>query len=724
MLKRSILIASLIVFSASAHVTFATDRADELRKEMWQTADKDFHVREIPSKWLQKSAVIIAKLHRFEYKKPPVLAMLYDRQYNHYRIKLLDKNAVNKYSELSYPGNQVLYGSTFQVYVGFKVVKPDGKEFIVDLKSAVKMERKGPNGNETYYKIAIPNVEPGDIIDYYVCQENEQHITSPIVFFDPFIYNLPQEYPLMKQKLQFRIQRKCYINLRSLNGAPQLKMVDDEANDEQYYSLEDADREGIADVKWLYANRDVPTIKFRASFASGPPKFRENTFLGKQGEVKSKVLPEEIVDFTNQVPAFYSPSEVSKYLSKNFKGVKDPFTLSIEAYNYVRNDMLDASQLRQLNGDDDFGYTERYFLGMFTSILSNKKIPHDIIVCVRRDISSLDDVVLENELDFLVRVKKGNEFLYLSNPDIHRTAGTIPSLHQNTDAYAIDGLLSASKRVAKKITLPSNTASDNSIKTTVTLKTTDMTTMNMSVNKVYKGINKLQAQHEFLDVFDAIEEDKTKKYPEVDIKDLSITNRDAKKYDAAKDSYLKNKEKNRLEAAKKSFEGDYPFAIKELTNLKVLQTGRYLENPDLSLSFDMSSDDLIKKTGSNYLVDIGKIIEGQIKIEADETERPFSVYFDFPKAFSYQIVFEIPKGYQVQGLDKLNQKVETAAGGFVSSAKEENGKVIIETYKHYDKYTLPKEQWPSIISFLNAAESFTGQKILLKKKTDGIGKIN
>ncbi|MBT1704733.1 DUF3857 domain-containing protein [Chryseosolibacter indicus] len=720
MLKRSISIIAIIVIAFNAFITNAADRAEELRKEMWKTSDKDFHVKEVPQKWLNKSAVIIAKLHRFEYRKLPVLSILQDKQYNHFRIMLLDKNAVNKYSELSYPASG---GSTY-VYTGFKVIKPSGKEIIVDEKSAVKMERKGGDGKVAYYKIAVPNLEPGDIIDYYICQESEQKVYSPVYFFDPFIYNLPQEYPLMKQKLQFKIQRKCYINLRSVNGAPELKMVDDKENDEQYYSLEDGDREGIADIKWLYPNRDVPTIKFRASFAMGSERHRENTFLGEQGKVKNKAGSEEIVDFVNVVPYEYPTKSVSKYVKKNFKRVKDPFIVSTEAYNYLRNDMLDVSQVRLLNDDDEFEYSKREFLSMFTSFLKNKKIPHDIVICVRRDISSLDDVVLENELDYLVRVKKGNDFLYFANPDIFRTAGSIPSLYQGTDAYVIDGLLSSSKRVAKRITLPSTVADDNSVKTTLTLKTTDMTNVIMAVNTVFKGVSKLNAQPQFLDIFDAIEEDKSRKYPEVDIKTVVYTNKEYKKYQAAGESYLKDKEKNRLESLKKSLEREYGFSIKDLSNLKILQTGRYEDKPELITSFDFSTDQLIKKTGPNYIIDIGKLIEQQTKIEAEENQRAFGVYFDYPRSFRYQIVFEVPAGYQVQGLEKLNQKVENSTGGFVSTVKEEGGKVIIETYKHYEKYIVSKDQWPSIVSFLNAANDFTEQKILLKKKTDSLGKVN
>jgi hypothetical protein len=164
-------LTTLLFFTITS--TKAVERADEIRAEMWNAADKKFQVLEVPKKWVGKSAVIIAQLNRYEYRKPVILNLLRYNEYNHYRIKLNDKNAVNKYSEMSYYNNRYdnATGESIKVYVGFKVVKPNGKETIVDLAQAVKMENKGSGQNQSYNKLAIPNLEVGDIIDYYVCEE-------------------------------------------------------------------------------------------------------------------------------------------------------------------------------------------------------------------------------------------------------------------------------------------------------------------------------------------------------------------------------------------------------------------------------------------------------------------------------------------------------------------------------------------------------------------------
>jgi hypothetical protein len=188
-----------------------------------------------------------------------------------------------------------------------------------------------------------------------------------------------------------------------------------------------------------------------------------------------------------------------------------------------------------------------------------------------------------------------------------------------------------------------------------------------------------------------------------------------KKYAAMKDSYMKQRPTNQTERLKYFLENNYDFKCKEPANLKIEKTGRFDDSPVFTYSFTFETEELAKKTGPNYLLDIGKLIERQTKIDEKELKRDNNVYLDYPRSFKNKIIVTVPSGYSVQGLDKLNQKVESKWGGFTSTAKMDGGKLVIETYKHYDVNFVPKEEWNSLIKFLNAAHSFTEQKVLLKK---------
>ncbi|HEY5745872.1 MAG TPA: hypothetical protein VIU12_07335 [Chryseolinea sp.] len=172
----------------------------------------------------------------------------------------------------------------------------------------------------------------------------------------------------------------------------------------------------------------------------------------------------------------------------------------------------------------------------------------------------------------------------------------------------------------------------------------------------------------------------------------------------------------KTDALKDILKDDYEFEVKDAANLTITELGRSDKAPAMMYSYSFKSGDLVKKTGPNYLIDIGKLIEGQVSIESEALKRDQNVYFPNARSFRHVITLEIPADYQVQGLDKLATRVENANGGFVSTVKEEQGKVIIETYKHYDVMYAPKTEWSNIVAFINAAHNFTQQKILLRKK--------
>ena len=54
--------------------------------------------------------------------------------------------------------------------------------------------------------------------------------------------------------------------------------------------------------------------------------------------------------------------------------------------------------------------SEIEFIKAINTELKSKKIPHDIVIGMRRHISTIDDVIMENELDWLIRIRKERNF--------------------------------------------------------------------------------------------------------------------------------------------------------------------------------------------------------------------------------------------------------------------------------------------------------------------------
>jgi hypothetical protein len=716
---RSIFLIAFTSFFIS-FLAKSSDRSEEIRERMWGGNDGAFSQIETPDKWSDESAIVIAQFNRFEYKKPAVINELYANRYFHNRLKINDKSALNEYTEIKFLSNQ---GRRLTVYAGFKVIKKDGREILIDPADAVEMEQVEGGEKRAYKKLAIPNLEVGDIIDYYICEDRVIPLTSKIYYFSPVQFHLPQEYPVMHQKLEFNVQRRCFISLRSMNGAPELKMEYDEANEEQNYTLVDEDREAVKDVRWFYPYRELPTIKFRAAYASGKAIRQNDVLLGEPGVVKKEVSEQEISDFVSYLIAnsYNDPALILKHVKKNVDKNAGNFEKAKAGYYYHRNYQLQWDEVTTIADKEQWDQNLAYvrdntvrFLDRFSGFLATSDIPYEIVIVTPRDGSSLDNVLLENELKYLMRVKQGDEYLYLSEIDNFTIPGEISSEYQGAEAYVVDGLADFKDWKLKKIDLPVSEKDQNMSESELTLSLDeDLKGCTIDIERKITGLFKPYHQYVLLDFYDYKEEEGSR-YDMRD--DFEGTLWMKKRLMTLRESYMSGRDKMKDEYLKSFVDNDYEFEIESVSGLKIDQTGRYDDKPEFTYHFSLKTNNLISKAGGNYLVNIGKLIERQVKIEEEELERKHGIYMDAPRTYKYRISLQIPEGFEVEGLDKLSIDIKTSQGGFVSSASVEAGNLTVETTKYYSNIYAGKDMWPELVKFLNAANQFSEQKILLRKK--------
>ena len=695
-----------------ASLAFAADRSAEIREEMWNSSDKTFALTDVPPQWAGKSAVYLAKLNRFEFRKAVMASYVRRNQYNHYRIKLLDQNAITRYAEMTYDES---IGNTYQVYVGFKIIKPNGKEQIIDISRAVKMQRESRGRKYGYFKLAIPGLEPGDILDYYICEEESILTTAKLYFFDPVIHCLTREYPVANYKLQFRASRKCYINLKSLNGAPALKVVSDEKDDEEFYSFEGTDLDGSDDQRWVFPYRDLPTIKFRAAYAySGGLADYFGVLLGEPRVAKTKVLPSELAELTEKMmrstlSIFTLPKEI-----KDTKVISNPFQAAEKIYYSNRHDeLINYAERNEFMEYNPPRVSEIEFIKAMNTELKAKKIPHDIVIGMRRHISTIDDVIMENELDWLIRIKKGKEFLYLTAFEKHTPAGFLHPLLQGTEAYVVDGLVPPAQWAPKKVTLPTAAAQDNLIETyTTATLSADLDAVKLVVKKAISGAGKEGYQEEVLDYYD-YEPEEFKRYPR-DKTSLKVSKLD-KNATARKNAYMSKRTEKKMESWKPWVESEFTFKVKDIELPKVENTGRFDLTTPFSFQYTCATEEIVQRAGTNHIVDVGKLLEEQTKIKPEELNRATNIYLEYPRKIVAHLTVVAPAGYTWEGTEQLLKTVVNKYGEFSAAARVEGNTLIIETTKQYSAVFVPKADWPKVVEFLNAALEYSDQKALLVK---------
>ena len=241
--------------------------------------EKEFEVTAVPEKWKNESAVIVGQKTEYLFSRlvsgRKYLPVVRIKEYIHKRIKLQDKNALEKFSTFYY----VTMGKDGKAE--YKVIKASGKQVDIDMKSAIEEEKDIPAIYKPIYyklgikflKIAIPDLEVGDIIDYNVRSTIDWDMRTEGIAFTPFIFSLSNNYPTMYQQYRFTLVDGMKVRFKAFNGAPNLKMdakasvFDDNLSYVAYY-LQDKDREKSNEERWNYELRNTPSIKFRVIMLS------------------------------------------------------------------------------------------------------------------------------------------------------------------------------------------------------------------------------------------------------------------------------------------------------------------------------------------------------------------------------------------------------------------------------------------------------------------------
>lgn len=697
---------------------------EEAKAFFWGENDAYKNSMDTPEDWKDESAIIIYKNENYDFHK-------YGKRVTYTtsirkRIKLLDLAAVEEFSEFAFKkrfrSNKGRY--TWQAkgnnVIGVKIVKPDGKEKIIDVE-AESIEVDG----ET--KLAISNLEVGDIIDYYFYKV--EPFKSTYAFgFDPVETTLGEEYPIMDYKLFFETENDFFINFKSFNGAPNLEQLKSNEKNVRRYKLEATNIEKNDFPRWSYPLNSKPAYKFQVYFArSGKFENKAMAFLPKdETTIKTSVSQAEVLDLYDT--RFYPEGklgDVRRYFkTATFKNNEE---LVAEVYYFMRHYYLtrfiEAFYVKEANimyspfvyyaNNPVFIQSQKQFIKHFTAFLRKDKIPYEIVVAKKRYDGSIDNLLIERNVEVIVKVLTDTP-LYASFFGPHTSINEFSALLENTDVY----LLSASKISIDKIEngkLPLSNYENNEFNSTVKLNmNSDFSGFAVEIVNKYKGHPKTDEQYERMSFKDYVHEDYVKYETKPFIDYVKRSKRE--KYQKEIDALAKKIKERQKERYKERHESEYNLPEVNDYDFEINNTGRYgFDSYFVFTETYNFKDALIKKAGPNYIIEIGKFIGGQVEIEDDERERTVNIEMAYPRTIKNKIVLKIPDGFTVVGLDKLKTTVENETGVFASEAKIEDKNLIINTTKTYKHNFEPHTNWNKMLAFLDAAYQFTNKKVMLKK---------
>ncbi len=731
-----ILLIAIIAFQPVSSIA-QVDRAQQATNlkyfnEIFGKNDKDFEILKSPEQWKDDPVVILCQKTHMSFLRNPGERGSRTKGVIRKRILIQDKSALEEFSEFYYQEG---------LAVGIRHIKSDGSERDIDTKEAVKVETDVPKfyadsySSDDYFKIAIPDLEVGDILDYFkVFSERYSSNVS-------LINTIASTYPIVNQEIIFDVDKWSFF-YGTFNGAP--KFVQDKTGGVNHkgkkktavdrFVLKDENRAAYEDERWSYTYLSEPSFKIMAIPPNGTIGNKKIKNISKEKlSVKASMKP-ILANAAGMINGTTFPALIKNSLRT--AGIKSKTQKQkVELiYNTVRYQFIKGLAFGD-SGEDGLTYTDRYnqmrsdiFTVSFWGQLKKNKIDAQVVAIVPRYYGKIDDVVMENELVYGVYVPVTDKYYW--PVDNYRTSGDPYTKAFSANGYKVDyqKLMKSSSPDFKKITTPPSKAKDNLHSTTMEISVNDDLSLSITGNKKYTGTYKdyystlllLQTDYfndDILRFGSSIEKSNLKKKHSKAPKKKPRSRRGK-----ARQKYLEELKQKQLEVSERKKEiienwlkDDYE--LEELQDFTVTAFGRTAPD-DTALEADMAftSKGYLKKAGPNLIFEVGKLITSQVELTEEEiNERKNPVDQNYARTIDNSITIILPEGYQAKGLEGMNINIDNPSAAFISTVTQEGNTLIINTSKVYKKEHIEKADWESLVKMLEGAYDFSQKKIILKK---------
>ncbi|MCK5846011.1 MAG: DUF3857 domain-containing protein [Bacteroidales bacterium] len=735
-MKNRIILLLLLVVFVSIEIAAQRVGKKSANREMGFKADEDFNVTVFPDKWKEESAIILCQKYDFSYVKHGLNKINF-REVFRKRVFINDQKAKDEFSIFYYIERDGEGDN-----VGFIVEKPDGEQIKVDLKDAVEVGanevsseyRSYYSYKKKYKKIAIPNLEVGDIVDYFVFG-TRSYDGSKGVDFAQFSFSLPRKYPILKQKFYFNIDKGFKVNYRAFNGAPTIaegvagvNKRGQSRDDIKTYLIEDDDRDKRKSEIWKYNTLEEPWIKFQVYYAPGGMASKSYQFISKEEdlvnspmkieEIKNKVLKDERtfpLDFTD----LYS------YIKREHKELRKPEEKAEMAYYYFRYwyfSQLESYSSFDYEGGAYASINYMRFTNIFSIVLDRLKVPYKYVIASDRGNGGFDNVIFANDVTTGIRV--GDKYYFFF--DNNSTSDYTPSYIVGSDAIEFYTGKKHKDTKMDKTKIPTRDYNDNSLHSFLEVKFSEsMDTAFISNRDSLTGSMKSAYEDIILYKTMYMDEDRAFFYPEKYKKEQERKKRGSSTK-LSKRSQREKGENTRLEKQKEFelnewrsdfiidfFKNDYELG--KVDSVVVVSSGRMLNSTSCVVESYFRVGEIINKAGRNYILDIGALIGYQLELDTEDMERKSDVNIDNQVSYNYNIEVQIPEGYYVEGIDALNYNVVNEVGEFTSNITIEGNVIKLHTSKKYKTIFSKKDDWNMYIAFLEAAYEFSQKKLIIKK---------
>ena len=723
-LKNSVLLIVCLILPVYLFAEDYNDLARRISQEVWAWDRPEFADYSVPEELSKESVVVIA---HHEQIKAEVKNALWSKslspvlQYTHIdraMVKINDQAALDEYSTLSYEEEvNIMVYNVVQTIIGARVIKPDGTIKEVDIDGNVVDITEGKKDKKESKRLAIPDLQTGDILDYFYCKKMELET----IHIPPLLFSFYSKYPVLSYSVHGEFENKLTVEYKSVNGAPDLKVSKDTSNN-MIVDVQQKNLQQVGDlrkIRWLSASRDFPMI--RLSVLNNSSKQLQTANARKSGLYKDVPYEDILKD---------EKGLLTKQDMLWMKDINEKVNAALTNYKQ-KNPDLSKEDLASCIYDalcfywpNDFNnYPPAKFFVRLQQLLSENEIDSKFIFTTNRYGARRNGIIRMDDLSFALTANNNKQFFPFVNENI--LAGEIPEKYQGEPASAL--VIDKNERKIKQqiekgsiedFRIPETTYHENSnrSKMKVEFSDNDPLLLNIDRNTIYTG-NLKEDLFPLLMLYEDWDKAMRKRLliDKTLMEELQEDKREQKHVEAYT-SLFDAKRKEQKDAIKLEVTAYHNIEPREVLDYSVNSLGIVASAPNLDYEIKYQIDGFVTKAGENLILDAGKLMGIQWTPTPGERERIADAYLPTARLFENEIEVLIPSGYNLQGFEALNCRVENEYGAFEAEASYVDQVLKIKTRKIYKRSFVPKKDWSMLVEMIDKANDFYIRSVVLKKK--------
>jgi len=709
------------------------EEKEAIRQDVWNWDMSEFKLKTVPEEYKNKSSVILA-MHdkvtvdrkikvRGAFMAIGVSTEYYYTSINRSLVYINDKVSLDNYSKILFKESSSFSGyyinNTFNVIIGARIIKPDGKMITVNVDDAVVInEGKKKKTNAAYSKLAIPNLEVGDILDYFVAYQ--MHVSMMELPSFSISHN-SASVPVINYSFYCELDPKVGYQYRSINGAPELKQSKN-SDGNTVFEVKVDKWKTFDDDRYLNDDRIYPAIRFE--------------LYTKKSKEEMPTSAELHMKCANE---FKNSLAIAAYLQYNPKKIAKTYEKSHPS----------ASQEKILDHIYDYDVS-RYGKGALCAFgVALNKLDVDFLCGAVTSNTSFDkdDVTYLRDLDPIIYVPSLKK-VYTSPSHSYSTTldgNYIDYVFEGETAYffsnqylkdhkkdkfkfeeAVEDFSKADNSVVKYV-VPSSKSEDNNLRLdfTVSFDAKDSLGMDVARKLTAKGFPANNYRTGYQPTAD-LELAFNQSLGDLDIPENTIyTNCYSLPTIRVKLNEIVADYKKELQRIYSDYINEAPYDyfrdlhVTKVASNTISNYGNTKEKPYFEMNTKCNVLGLKSILDNRIILNIGKLMGDQNKV-TDTTNRQADIYNKYAISYDYNFTVDIPSGYEVYQLDKWNFEVKNACGYVTSEAKVEANKLIIAVKEVYNNHFEPKENYGQLSTLINTVYELSHQGVVFS--TESIAK--